>query len=377
MTHADAVVVGGGPAGSTVAGALRRHGLDVLVLDRSRFPRDKVCAGWITPAVVRELALDLEAYARGRVLQPIRGFRVGALDRRAVATTLHDEPVSYGIRRCEFDHYLLERSGARLALGRGLRQLVRDAGTWTIDGEIRTPLVIGAGGHFCPVARALGLAPGEAAPVVCAQEIECELSPAERERSPVSPAVPELYFCDDLRGYGWIFRKGDWVNVGLGREDRQGLAGHVAAFVRRLVERGRLPSGLAGRFRGHAYRLYPRGPREVVADGALLVGDAAGLAYAESGEGIRPAVESALLAADTIVEAAGAYGRERLAPYRERLARRFGARERSPGLGALLPRAAIEALGRRLVATRWFADRVVIDRWFLHAGIPALRGVEP
>jgi geranylgeranyl reductase family protein len=373
MIRADAVVVGGGPAGSTLARALVDRGLDVVVLDRSRFPRDKVCAGWITPAVVAELALDLGDYARGRVLQPIHGFRVGGMGGTELGTTVHDDPVSYGIRRCEFDHYLLERSGARLVLGRPLERLTRHDGTWTIDGEIRTPLVVGAGGHFCPVARALGFDPGEAAPVVAAQEIEFELDGAAREACPVLPSVPELYFCEDLRGYGWIFRKGDWINVGLGREDRHGLSRHVAAFARSLAARGKIPEDLPARFRGHAYRLYPRGPREVTADGALLVGDAAGLAYAESGEGIRPAIESALLAADAIAAAGGDYRRERLAPYRERLTRRFGGRERTPGLGSLLPRAALEALGRRLLRTRWFAEHVVIDRWFLHAGTPALQ----
>ena len=52
MDRCDALIIGGGPAGSTCANALVRHGLDVLVLDRKAFPRDKVCAGWITPAVV-------------------------------------------------------------------------------------------------------------------------------------------------------------------------------------------------------------------------------------------------------------------------------------------------------------------------------------
>ena len=51
VIRVDAVIVGGGPAGSTCAGALRRHGWDVMVVDRAQFPRDKVCAGWITPEV--------------------------------------------------------------------------------------------------------------------------------------------------------------------------------------------------------------------------------------------------------------------------------------------------------------------------------------
>ena len=140
----DVLVVGGGPAGSTCARQLRRAGLDVLVMDKQAFPRDKVCAGWITPAVVASLELDLEDYAKGRVLQPIRGFRIGTIG-GADAAIRYDEPASYAIRRCEFDHYLLQRSTARLASGEPARSMVRDGAAWVVNGRIRTPLVVGAG----------------------------------------------------------------------------------------------------------------------------------------------------------------------------------------------------------------------------------------
>ena len=55
MVACDVLVAGGGPAGATCAGMLRRAGLDVVVMDRARFPRDKVCAGWITPQVIAAL----------------------------------------------------------------------------------------------------------------------------------------------------------------------------------------------------------------------------------------------------------------------------------------------------------------------------------
>ncbi|HYL71710.1 MAG TPA: FAD-dependent oxidoreductase, partial [Candidatus Dormibacteraeota bacterium] len=62
MRSCEVLIVGGGPAGSTAAWQLRRAGVDVLVLDRESFPRLKLCAGWITPEVVRELEMDLEEY---------------------------------------------------------------------------------------------------------------------------------------------------------------------------------------------------------------------------------------------------------------------------------------------------------------------------
>jgi geranylgeranyl reductase family protein len=368
---ADAIVVGGGPAGSTLAGALHAAGLDVVVLDQAVFPRHKVCAGWITPGVVDALALDLEEYGRSRVLQPITRFRTGILGGE-VRETEYGRPVSYGILRCEFDAYLLARSGAEVRGGTRVETIERAGGDWIVGRETRAPLLVGAGGHFCPVARYLG-ARREQDPVVVAQEIELRLSPEQEKGTAVRGDTPELYFCADLKGYGWAFRKGDRLNVGLGRLDRQGLSRHVAAFRELLVSARRVPANLPARWNGHAYLLYEAQRPRIVEDGALLVGDAAGLAYAASGEGIRPAVESARMAAGVILAARGRYGREDLEPYRRALAARFGRKGRR--FAPPLPAALVAAAGRRLFRSGWFAKRVVLDRWFLHTDQPALPGV--
>ena len=80
MRTCDALIIGGGPAGSTCARELRNDGIDVLVMDKASFPREKVCAGWITPAVLELLKIDAGIYGRGHTLQPIRGFRTGLND---------------------------------------------------------------------------------------------------------------------------------------------------------------------------------------------------------------------------------------------------------------------------------------------------------
>ena len=372
MDTCDVLIVGGGPAGSTCARMLRGAGLDVVVLDKSSFPRDKTCAGWITPAVVEELALDTTAYAATRAFQPITGFRTGIIGGR-VTRTDYDRPVSFGIRRCEFDHYLLQRSGARLRLGQRLETIVRSGGGWLINGTLRTPLVIGAGGHFCPIARMLGTNRGKEL-IVAAQEVEFEMNDRQQEQCAVDGAVPELYFCPDLQGYGWCFRKGNFLNVGLGREDSLHLAAHVGAFSALMKSQGRIPAGSPEQFRGHAYILYGHTPRTLLDDGVLLIGDAAGVAYAQSGEGIRPAVESGLIAADVVLGARGDYSSGALRPYLDQLAGRFGPRESGGGLDSLLPAGLMERLAAHLLATRWFSRHIVIDRWFLRARQPALPG---
>jgi flavin-dependent dehydrogenase len=369
MDSCDVLIVGAGPAGSSCAWGLRDTGLDVRVVDRKPFPRDKVCAGWITPQVIEALELDLADFARENVCQPITGFRTGLIGGRDVVNR-YDRPVSYGIRRCEFDQYLRRRTPARHETWT-IESLDQTPQGWIINGALRTRLLIGAGGHFCPVARMLGARTEDPRLIVAAQEIEFAASTEQLSGCSVEAAVPELYFCPDLAGYGWCFRKGNYLNIGLGRTDREQLGAHVEAFVNFLRRRGRFAGELDGRFHGHAYQLYERSIPRLVDEHALLIGDSAGLAYPQSGEGIRPAIESGLLAARTIIAAAGSYSRDKLRPYADALVARLG-RPRSSAASDWLPAGLLQFAAARLMTSRRFARRVVIENWFLHMHEPAL-----
>jgi flavin-dependent dehydrogenase len=285
--------------------------------------------------------------------------------------TRYDKAISYGIRRCEFDHYLLQRSDARLQLGQHLKSMERVNGHWIVNGMIKTPLVVGAGGHFCPVARFLGAKPGSGELAVAAQEVEFEMTAPQLAECPIPPGIPYIYFCPDLRGYGWYYRKGSYLNVGLGREDDEQLSNHVETFCSSLKAQGKIPRDLADKFHGHAYLLYVHAPRTIVDDGVLLIGDAAGLAYPQSGEGIRPAIESGLMAAEIIRRAAGNYGRETLEPYSVRLAARFG-KKFTRSVSDFLPLGLKRLVAAKLMASPWFSRHVIVDRWFLHRHEPAL-----
>ena len=175
METCDVLIVGGGPAGSSCAGRLVAAGLKVIVLDKSLFPRDKVCAGWITPAVLEDLAIDLNDYRQGRTCQPIHAFRTGLMSGPYLYHQ-YDDAVSYGIRRCEFDDYLLKRCGATLKLGESLKNIRWLDHNWIINDSIKAKMLVGAGGHFCPVARYLGARVGKSEQSVAAQEIEFEMS---------------------------------------------------------------------------------------------------------------------------------------------------------------------------------------------------------
>ncbi|HEY1912693.1 MAG TPA: NAD(P)/FAD-dependent oxidoreductase [Vicinamibacterales bacterium] len=367
MERCDVLVVGGGPAGSSCARRLHQAGMGVIVLDRSVFPRDKVCAGWITPQVIDDLELDCDDYRRGRTFQPITGFRTGVIGSAKALETVYDRPVSFGIRRCEFDHYLLLRSGADLRLGMVLSSIVRDGTCWIVNDSIKADVVIGAGGHFCPVARWLNPTIDGAPPLVVAQETEFRLEDRDAKAWPTASGVPELYFCRDLSGYGWCFRKAQHLNIGFGLLGRRALPKATAEFVEFLRGQRRAPEEMSGRWHGHAYLVAASPHRQAIDDGVMLLGDAAGLAYPESGEGIRPAIESGLLAASTLVAARGHYSRDRLEPYVRQLRERFGSRR----MRQLRPRTMRSAVANRLLpwllGSRWFTRRLLLERWFLHA----------
>lgn len=348
----DVAIVGGGPAGSSCAWALRRAGARVVVLDAARFPRQKVCAGWVTPRVFTALELDPEEYrATGLVLQDVRGFRTGVIGGRHAVATDYDGVVSYAIRRIEFDDYLLRRAAVPVLDNTRVTSIRQDRGEWILDDRVAAPTLVGAGGHFCPVARLLS-PPARDRDVVVARELE---APVDGGACDVDGLRPELFFCRDLDGYGWCVRKQGYVNIGFGRRGSREFQRHVAAFSEWLGAFVRLPPHVVDwrTWKGHAYRLR-RTQRRAPDDSALLIGDSAGLAWPESGEGIAPAVESGIAAAVLIA----ARGTDR-----ETDARRAYDEVTAPTVaGSHVPMPA--AVGRMLLHVPAVA-RLALDRWFL------------
>ena len=364
MQSFDVIIVGGGPAGSTCAWVLRRAGYSVLVMDKSQFPRDKVCAGWITPEVVAALDLNLDDYARQYTLQAFDSFRTGLLGSKML-TTQYGGTVSFGILRREFDHYLLQRSNADLQLGESCESIEQQQGQWCINERYQAPLLIGAGGHFCPVARRLNPKGKGRQEIVTAQELEFELDEAQSAACAVKAETPELYFLPELDGYAWCVRKGRFLNIGLGRTDNHQLSKYVNDFHRYLIAKGRVPADTPAKYHGHAYRLASdRQQRRLLADGVMLIGDAAGLAYPQSGEGIYTAVQSGLLAAKSVINAHGDYRREVLSDYVQNLDHFFG--DDALTTPSVLPKTLKLVMARLFFASQYFSRHVLLNKWFLH-----------
>jgi len=293
---ADAIVVGGGPAGSTCAWKLRDAGLDVLVLDRAAFPRTKLCAGWVTPEAMADLELDAADY-------PHSFMTFDALQLHWKVFSATPKSRQHSVRRYEFDDFLLQRSGATV-LQHKVREVHREGGGYLIDGEFRCNFLIGAGGTACPVYRTFFQARKPRSSALQTTTFEYEFAYDWHD-----PACHLWFFDDGLPGYAWYVPKANgYINIGLGgmsdQLKRQG--GHIreywSSFVRKLQERGLVrhdhlePTG---------YSYYLRGNVDVVSDqNAYIVGDAVGLATHDMCEGIGPAVKSGLLAARAIVTGA-------------------------------------------------------------------------
>ncbi len=293
MHVADAIVVGGGPAGSTCAWKLKQAGLDVVVLDRARFPRTKLCAGWVTPKVLADLDLKPGDY-------PHSFMTFDALLLHWKFFTVKFASRQHSIRRCEFDDFLLRRSGARVHTHK-VREIRRDNGDFVVDGEYRGKFLIGAGGTSCPVYRTLFRERCPRRGSLQAATLEQEFAYDWQD-----PACHLWFFNDGLPGYAWYVPKANGhINIGLGgmagqlKQGSGNLHDYWHKFVLRLKKLGLVVSD---DLQPTGYSYFLRGGVETACDrNAYLVGDAVGLATRDLCEGIGPAIESALLAAQSIV----------------------------------------------------------------------------
>ena len=295
MRSCEVLIVGGGPAGSTAAWKLRRAGADVLVLDRERFPRLKLCAGWITPEVVRELGMDVASYPHRLLTFPRLRVHVGRLQLPVAC-------VQHSIRRYEFDAWLLERSGAPVEQ-HTVRHIAADGDGYVIDDAYRCRYLIGAGGTRCPVYRELFRELNPRASELQLVTLEHEIQYEWRD-----PDCHLWFFAQGLPGYSWyVPKERGWLNVGIGAiaerlkhtgQDIRAHFGHLAGQLEAHLTPG-------AQFDPSGYSYYLRGRVDVVRrDNAFITGDAAGLASRDLGEGIGPAIRSGLRAAQTILEGA-------------------------------------------------------------------------
>jgi len=298
----EVIVAGAGPGGATAARELAGQGARVLLLEASRLPRYKPCAGGITAKAAALLDDDFRDVVEGSMRHAVfsHGFRREVRASRC-------EPYAFTVMRDRFDMYLVRKAveaGAMLHEGERVKRAeTGPSGVEVITdrGKYRGDYVVGADGAQSMVARSLGLSRR----LVRGIAVEAVLTVSPQEEARFKETAYIDYGC--IRsGYGWIFPKNGRLSVGIGTfsAGRLSLRGLFNRYLTHYF-----PSLPPNSFRlaGHALPL--GGWRnKLVHERALLVGDAAGLADPFTGEGIYYALRSGLLAARAIGESLAGKG---------------------------------------------------------------------
>ncbi|EEP72849.1 geranylgeranyl reductase [Micromonospora sp. ATCC 39149] len=359
---ADVIVVGAGPGGSATAYHLARHGVRVLLLEKTEFPREKVCGDGLTPRAVRQLIrMGVDTSPEAGWLHN-RGLRVigGGIRLELDWPDLASFP-SYGLvrTRLDFDDLLAQRAvsaGAKLRTGVTVAGPVLDADDRVVGVQaevgpekepatFRAPLVVAADGVSGRFPLALGLAKREDRPIGVAVR-RYYRSPAKHDDDYLESWLELRGKGSDalLPGYGWIFGLGDGrVNAGLGILNSSTAFGKTN--YRRLLtdwlantpedwgmtDEANAEGPILGAALPMGFNRVPHYTR-----GVMLVGDSGGMVNPFNGEGIAYAMESGELAAEVAVQAlarpAGAERERALMAYPQELKARFGGYYRLGGI---------------------------------------------
>ncbi len=351
---ADVIVVGAGPAGSTTAYHLAQAGLDVLLLEKSEFPREKICGDGLTPRAVTQLirmGIDTSpenGWLHNKGLRIIGGGRQLELEWPELAS----HP-NYGLvrPRSDFDELLArqaQKAGARLLEQCNVTGPVLDERTSRITGvtakvgpekretTFSAPIVVAADGNSTRLSIAMGLHKRDDRPMGVAYRAYYK---TPRHNDDWLESWLELRDADNpdrlLPGYGWIFGMGDGTsNIGLGILNTSSAFGSVdyRDMMRRWLaatppEWEMTEENRTVPIRGAALPMgFNRKPHYT--RGLLLVGDAGGMVNPFNGEGIAYAMESGEIAARVIAQAGSrktAYDRElALSDYPRILAQTYG-----------------------------------------------------
>jgi len=306
----DVIVVGGGPGGATAAYFLGLNGIKTLLIDKNIFPRDKACGGGISARVISRFPY-LE--------QPLKTIPVNWIHQVYLESPngvslrqISKEPLYLMIRRLEFDNLLFNLAKGKVETAEGvfikkIEVSSSQAKVYTTDGqEFTCKIVIGADGANSIVARQCGLRQGTPRDEFAIDMME--ETPYETLNIENRDTMYVYYGTQGHYGYGYIFPKADYINLGVGYKLDYYLSkfkgehyGHYLNFLKTLKD-DQLVSGISIPNNFMAFPIPIRGPlKKTYSDGVLLIGDAGGFVNAFTAEGIYFAMVTGELAAQTAV----------------------------------------------------------------------------
>ncbi|TFG32615.1 geranylgeranyl reductase family protein [Candidatus Thorarchaeota archaeon] len=305
----DLLVIGGGPGGATCARRAAMKGLDVVLIEKKVFSREKACGGALSPRVINTLDFDIS-----KIIE--RRFEAAMIHRPSGQKSIltRDDFKGHLIQRGHFDKYLLDKAkeaGVEVVEGTdilAIDQLRKGIRALSVGDSFKGHLLVGADGVNGISMKRLGIRnrwQNEEIAVCISAEVLLEPSEVERlmtmDESHQRYMI-ELYFGITEWGYGWCFPKMDRLSIGLGcRVDK---AKHLRDKWIKFLTKLENQKGIRFKLTKKTSFRVPLGgiQSRYIGRRSMLIGDAAGLVSPVSGEGISFAIESGILAAEVAVE---------------------------------------------------------------------------
>ena len=292
----DVIIVGAGPAGALLGFWLARHDLNILIVEKKTFPRQKPCGGGLTRRSLALLPFDISP-----VVEDLTIVARVTLSGKFLFEKQYDEPIITMVMRDELDALLIEK--ARQAGASFKDGAVFESVSGNDDGvTVRTSrcvytsrVIVGADGVGSRVAAACGLKVNSR-PMPA---LEAELYPPNRQIMTSLKGKAHFDFNVLPAGYGWIFPKSDHLSVGVMtcRTKLKGMKRYLFSYLR---SKGLPTDGTIESLRGHRIPIASGSIINLVGSRSLLIGDAAGIADPITGEGIYFALRQAQIAAGVI-----------------------------------------------------------------------------